>query len=141
MQFNSTSDEVQRVYRSQGVEIADKHVEVIVRQMTQKVKIDESGDTKLLPGELAEQHTADIENAEVESVWSTKPRFIQILSCITKASLNTRQLYLSGEPSRKPLRVLTEAAVEGKKDLLRSSKENVIIGRLIPGRHKRIRIA
>lgn len=124
-------DEVQRVYRSQGVEIADKHVEVIVRQMSKKVKVDESGDTKLLPGELTESHMVEAENKAVEELGGVPATWHPVLLGITKASLNTES-FISAASFQETTRVLTEAAVEGKKDMLRGLKENVIIGRLIP---------
>ncbi len=124
-------DEVQRVYRSQGVEIADKHIEIIVRQMTKKVKVVESGDTKLLPGELVEISTIDAENAEVEKLEGEKATYEYVLLGITKASLNTES-FISAASFQETTRILTEVAVEGKKDFLRGLKENVIIGRLIP---------
>lgn len=124
-------DEVQRVYRSQGVEIADKHIETIVRQMTKKVKVDDSGDTKLLPGELVEAHTVEAENKEVEKAGGTLAVHHPVLLGITKASLNTES-FISAASFQETTRILTEVAVEGKKDLLRGLKENVIIGRLIP---------
>ena len=119
-------DEVQRVYRSQGVEIADKHVEVIVRQMTKKVKVLESGDTKLLPGEFLELKEIEAENKAVE-----ESAFESVLLGITKASLNTES-FISAASFQETTRILTEVAVDGKKDMLRGLKENVIIGRLIP---------
>ena len=124
-------DEVQRVYRSQGVEIADKHVEVIVRQMSKKVKVDESGDTKLLPGELTEMHTVEVENKAVAELGGEQATWHPVLLGITKASLNTES-FISAASFQETTRVLTEAAVEGKKDILRGIKEKVIIGRLIP---------
>ena len=124
-------DEVQRVYRSQGVEIADKHVEVIVRQMSKKVKVDESGDTKLLPGELTETQTVEAENKAVGELGGELATWHPVLLGITKASLNTES-FISAASFQETTRVLTEAAVEGKKDMLRGLKENVIIGRLIP---------
>lgn len=124
-------DEVQRVYRSQGVEIADKHVEVIVRQMTKKVKVLESGDTKLLPGEFLELKEVEKENEAVRAVGGVEATYEAVLLGITKASLNTES-FISAASFQETTRILTEAAVEGKKDLLRGLKENVIIGRLIP---------
>ena len=124
-------DEVQRVYRSQGVEIADKHVEVIVRQMSKKVKVVDSGTTKLLPGELVELKVIENENARVEAEGGEVATFEALLLGITKASLNTES-FISAASFQETTRILTEAAVEGKKDLLRGLKENVIIGRLIP---------
>ena len=124
-------DEVQRVYRSQGVEIADKHVEVIVRQMTKKVRIIESGDTKLLPGEFLEFKIVEQENAAVREAGGQEATYEAVLLGITKASLNTES-FISAASFQETTRILTEAAVEGKRDLLRGLKENVIIGRLIP---------
>ena len=124
-------DEVQRVYRSQGVEIADKHVEVIVRQMTKKVKILESGETKLLPGEFLELKEVLQENEAVKAAGGQEATYEAVLLGITKASLNTES-FISAASFQETTRILTEAAVEGKRDLLRGLKENVIIGRLIP---------
>ena len=124
-------DEVQRVYRSQGVEIADKHVEVIVRQMIKKVRVVDSGTTKLLPGELVELKVVEAQNAEVEKQGGEKATYEALLLGITKASLNTES-FISAASFQETTRILTEAAVEGKKDMLRGLKENVIIGRLIP---------
>lgn len=124
-------DEVQRVYRSQGVEIADKHVEIIVRQMTKKVKVVDAGDTTLLPGELVEVQHFEKENADVEEKGGTPATCEYMLLGITKASLNTES-FISAASFQETTRILTEAAVDGKKDMLRGLKENVIIGRLIP---------
>jgi DNA-directed RNA polymerase subunit beta' len=125
-------DEVQRVYRSQGVEIADKHIEIIVRQMTKKVRVDDGGETTLLSGELVDDKVV----TEANRV-ATQQGFEQmavahpVLLGITKASLNTES-FISAASFQETTRVLTEAAVEGKQDYLRGLKENVIIGRLIP---------
>jgi DNA-directed RNA polymerase subunit beta' len=124
-------DEVQRVYRSQGVEIADKHVEIIVRQMTKKIKILEAGDTTLLPGELVELQTFEKENESVRANNGEEATCEYMLLGITKASLNTDS-FISAASFQETTRILTEAAVDGKRDLLRGLKENVIIGRLIP---------
>ena len=124
-------DEVQRVYRSQGVEIADKHVEIIVRQMTKKVKVVDAGDTNLLPGELVEVQTFEKENDAVQANGGQVATCEYMLLGITKASLNTES-FISAASFQETTRILTEAAVDGKKDLLRGLKENVIIGRLIP---------
>ena len=124
-------DEVQRVYRSQGVEISDKHVEVIVRQMIKKVKVVDSGTTKLLPGELVELKVIEQENAIARENNGQEATYEALLLGITKASLNTES-FISAASFQETTRILTEAAVEGKKDLLRGLKENVIIGRLIP---------
>ena len=124
-------DEVQRVYRSQGVEIADKHIEIIVRQMTKKVRVVDSGDTNLLPGELVEVQTFENENKIVREHEGQEATCEHMLLGITKASLNTES-FISAASFQETTRILTEAAVDGKKDLLRGLKENVIIGRLIP---------
>lgn len=124
-------DEIQRVYRSQGVEISDKHVEVIIRQMSKKVKIEESGDTKFLPGELTDRHAIEEENKPIVEEGGVPATSYAVLLGITKASLNTES-FISAASFQETTRVLTEAAIEGKKDLLRGLKENVIIGRLIP---------
>jgi len=124
-------DEVQRVYRSQGVDIADKHIEVIVRQMTRKVKVEDAGDTQLLPGELAESYTVQTQNSNADKEGTAGATFSPVLLGITKASLNTES-FISAASFQETTRILTEVAIEGKKDLLRGLKENVIIGRLIP---------
>ena len=124
-------DEVQRVYRSQGVEIADKHVEIIVRQMTKKVKIVDAGDTNLLPGELVELQVFEKENEQAKANDKQPATCEYMLLGITKASLNTDS-FISAASFQETTRILTEAAVDGKKDMLRGLKENVIIGRLIP---------
>jgi DNA-directed RNA polymerase subunit beta' len=124
-------DEVQSVYRSQGVEIADKHIEVIVRQMTRKIRVDEPGETIMLPGELLERFYIDGENEKCRQNGIREATYTAVLLGITKASLNTES-FISAASFQETTRILTEAAVEGKKDWLRGLKENVIIGRLIP---------
>ncbi|HEY9870006.1 MAG TPA: DNA-directed RNA polymerase subunit beta'', partial [Candidatus Obscuribacterales bacterium] len=124
-------DEVQSVYRSQGVEIADKHIEVIVRQMTRKVRVEEPGETILLPGELLERFDLEAENEKARQQGLREAVASSVLLGITKASLNTES-FISAASFQETTRILTEAAVEGKKDWLRGLKENVIIGRLIP---------
>lgn len=124
-------DEVQSVYRSQGVEIADKHIEVIVRQMTRKVRVDVPNDSILLPGELMERYEIDKENERILQQGNEAATYTDVLLGITKASLNTES-FISAASFQETTRILTEAAVEGKKDWLRGLKENVIIGRLIP---------
>ncbi|MDP5281280.1 DNA-directed RNA polymerase subunit beta' [Sphingomonas sp. DG1-23] len=122
--------EIQEVYRLQGVKINDKHIEVIVRQMLQKVEITESGDTTLLVGEQLDRDEMDEQNAKLEKGQAPaqgKP----ILLGITKASLQTRS-FISAASFQETTRVLTEAAVQGKQDTLLGLKENVIVGRLIP---------
>jgi len=127
-------DEVQKVYRSQGVEIADKHVETIIRQMTRKVRIEDAGDTILLPGELVELSDIKEETEKARKLISKDarpPAYKPILLGITKASLNTES-FISAASFQETTRILSEAAIQGKKDWLRGLKENVIIGRLIP---------
>ena len=124
-------DEVQSVYRSQGVTIDNKHIEVIVRQMTSKVRIEDAGDTTLLPGELVELPQVAKTNAAIAEIGGMQSQFSPMLLGITKASLNTDS-FISAASFQETTRVLTEAAIEGKSDLLRGLKENVIIGRLIP---------
>lgn len=124
-------DEVQSVYRSQGVTIDNKHIEVIVRQMTSKVRIEDAGDTTLLPGELVELPQVAKTNEAIAVTGGMQAQFSPMLLGITKASLNTDS-FISAASFQETTRVLTEAAIEGKSDLLRGLKENVIIGRLIP---------
>ena len=123
--------EVQNVYKSQGVTIDDKHIEVIVRQMTSKVRIEDAGDTTLLPGELIELRQVDQVNQAMAITGGAPAEFTPVLLGITKASLNTDS-FISAASFQETTRVLTEAAIEGKSDWLRGLKENVIIGRLIP---------
>ena len=124
-------NEVQAVYQSQGIDIADKHIEVIVRQMTSKVKIEDEGDTTMLPGELVELRQSAQVNAAMEITGGAPSYYRPVLLGITKASLNTDS-FVSAASFQETTRVLTEAAIEGKSDWLRGLKENVIIGRLIP---------
>ncbi|WP_378955040.1 DNA-directed RNA polymerase subunit beta' [Pelosinus sp. sgz500959] len=123
--------EVQKVYKSQGVEINDKHIEVIVRQMMHKVKTEESGDTGLLPGEYIDTNTFEEENAKAIEACGEPAVARPILLGITKASLATDS-FLSAASFQETTRVLTEAAIKGKVDPLLGLKENVIIGKLIP---------
>ncbi|HOE57695.1 MAG TPA: DNA-directed RNA polymerase subunit beta', partial [Bacillota bacterium] len=123
--------EVQRVYRLQGVDIADKHIEVIVRQMLRKVKIEESGDTDLLPGGLFDIFKYEEENARISAEGGETASGRRVLLGITKASLATDS-FLSAASFQETTRVLTEAAIKGKMDPLVGLKENVIIGKLIP---------
>ena len=124
-------DEVQGVYRSQGIGIHDKHVEVIVRQMLRRVTVIESGDSDLLPGELAERGRFEGENRRVVSEGKKPASGRPELMGITKASLATES-WLSAASFQETTRVLTQAAMEGKSDPLLGLKENVIIGKLIP---------
>ena len=123
--------EVQRVYRLQGVEISDKHIEVIVRQMLKRVKIEENGDTEFLPGSLVDWLTFENTNAALEAEGKEPAKGTRVLLGITKASLATDSL-LSAASFQETTRVLTEAAIKGKIDPLIGLKENVIIGKLIP---------
>jgi DNA-directed RNA polymerase subunit beta' len=127
-------DEVQKVYRSQGVNINDKHIEVIVRQMLTKVRIDSSGDTDLVPGELKDRFRyADI-NAKVLAEGGEPATAHTVLLGITRSSLNTDS-WLAAASFQETTRVLTEAALRGEVDKLIGLKENVIIGKLIPARY------
>ena len=123
--------EVQKVYRLQGVDINDKHIEVIVRQMLRKVKVDEAGDTNLLPGSLVDMFEFEEANAEAQANSLRVAEGKQALLGITKASLATDS-FLSAASFQETTRVLTEAAIKGKIDPLLGLKENVIIGKLIP---------
>ncbi len=124
-------DEVQDVYRLQGVKINDKHIEVIVRQMLQKWEIQDSGDTTLLKGEHVDKQEFDAANEKALSKGGRPAQGEPILLGITKASLQTRS-FISAASFQETTRVLTEASVQGKKDKLVGLKENVIVGRLIP---------
>ena len=124
-------NEVQNVYQSQNVEISDKHVEVIVRQMTSKVRVEDGGDTTLLPGELVELQQIENINEAMLLTKGIPASYSPTLLGITKSSLNTDS-FISAASFQETTRVLTEAAIEGKADWLRGLKENVIIGRLIP---------
>jgi len=123
--------EVQRVYRLQGVEINDKHIEVILRQMMRKVKIEDAGDTNMLPGGLVDAFTFEEENEKAEAQGLKPATGRRALLGITKASLATES-FLSAASFQETTRVLTEAAIKGKVDPLVGLKENVIIGKLIP---------
>ena len=124
-------NEVQDVYRLQGVKINDKHIEVIVRQMLQKVEIEESGDTTLLAGEQVDRLEFDEVNEKAEAEGRRPAKGSPVLLGITKASLQTRS-FISAASFQETTRVLTEASVQGKRDRLIGLKENVIVGRLIP---------
>jgi DNA-directed RNA polymerase subunit beta' len=129
--------EVQRVYRMQGVDINDKHIEVIVRQMMRKLRVEEPGDTALMPGALVEKSDFDNENAKLSrriadgEIELAKATFVPVILGITKASLATES-FLSAASFQETTRVLTEAAIKGKVDPLLGLKENVIIGKLVP---------
>ena len=128
---NYMIDEVQDVYRLQGVKINDKHIEVIVRQMLQKWEISDSGETTLLKGEHVDKIEFDTANAKAEQRGGRPAQGEPILLGITKASLQTRS-FISAASFQETTRVLTEASVQGKRDKLIGLKENVIVGRLIP---------
>ena len=124
-------EEVQKVYRSQGVTINDKHIEVIVRQMLRRVTIDSPGDTALLPGELVDRFRYEMTNAKVLAEGGEPATAQPVLLGVTKASLNTES-FLAAASFQETTRVLTEAAINGQVDRLLGLKENVIIGKLIP---------
>jgi DNA-directed RNA polymerase subunit beta' len=124
-------NEVQEVYRLQGVKINDKHIEVIVRQMMRKVEITDSGDTRFLKGEQLESARVLEENERIEAQGKDGAKFEPVLLGITKASLATES-FISAASFQETTRVLTEASVRGMHDDLRGLKENVIVGRLIP---------
>ena len=123
--------EVQRVYRLQGVEINDKHIEVIVRQMLKKIRVEENGDTEFLPGTMVD--TLEFEDVNKQMVAEGKEPAVgePVMLGITKASLATNS-FLSAASFQETTKVLTEAAIKGKVDPLIGLKENVIIGKLIP---------
>jgi DNA-directed RNA polymerase subunit beta' len=123
--------EVQAVYQSQGIDISDKHIEVVVRQMTSKVRVEDGGDTTMLPGELVELYQLEQVNEAMSITGGAPAHYTPVILGITKASLNTDS-FISAASFQETTRVLTEAAIEGKSDWLRGLKENVIIGRLIP---------
>ena len=126
-------EEVQKVYRNQGVNINDKHIEVIVRQMMRKVIIDSPGDTTMLPGEYIDRFEYEEANAKVFAEGGEPATAVPVLLGVTKASLNTSS-FLAAASFQETTRVLTEAAISGKTDHLMGLKENVIIGKLIPAR-------
>jgi DNA-directed RNA polymerase subunit beta' len=123
--------EVQMVYRLQGVEISDKHLEIIIRQMLKKVKIEDAGDSTMLPGELVDIFRFDKENERILKEGGEPATASRVLLGITKASLSTNS-FLSAASFQETTRVLTEAAIKGKVDPLLGLKENIIIGKLIP---------
>ncbi|MDQ3671720.1 MAG: DNA-directed RNA polymerase subunit beta' [Actinomycetota bacterium] len=123
--------EVQNVYKSQGVEIHDKHIELIVRQMLKKVRVESAGDTSLLPGQLVDRVHLERENVRVKKERHEQATFEPIILGITKASLATES-FLSAASFQETTKVLTDASIEGKTDRLLGLKENVIIGKLIP---------
>ena len=126
-------EEVQKVYRSQGVNINDKHIETIVRQMLRKVRVDSPGDTAMLPSELVDRFEYEVVNAKVLAEGGEPATAVPVLLGVTKASLNTSS-FLAAASFQETTRVLTEAAISGMTDRLLGLKENVIIGKLIPAR-------
>jgi DNA-directed RNA polymerase subunit beta' len=123
--------EVQKVYKSQGVDIKDKHIEIIVRQMMKKVRVDQKGDSTYLPGAFIDRHEMAKTNADLKKAKKEEAQFEPIILGITKASLATDS-FLSAASFQETTKVLTDAALEGKTDRLLGLKENVIIGKLIP---------
>ncbi|MBM3676391.1 MAG: DNA-directed RNA polymerase subunit beta' [Actinobacteria bacterium] len=123
--------EVQKVYRSQGVDIHDKHIELIVRQMLKKVRVESAGDTDFLPGQLVDRVLLDRANDNVTAAKGETATYEPLILGITKASLATES-FLSAASFQETTKVLTDAAIEGKTDRLHGLKENVIIGKLIP---------
>jgi DNA-directed RNA polymerase subunit beta' len=123
--------EVQKVYKSQGVEIHDKHIELIVRQMLKKVRVENAGDSELLPGQLVDKAIVDRTNAQLKKDKKEQATYEPLILGITKASLATES-FLSAASFQETTKVLTDASIEGKIDRLLGLKENVIIGKLIP---------
>jgi DNA-directed RNA polymerase subunit beta' len=123
--------EVQKVYKSQGVEIHDKHIELIVRQMLKKVRVESNGDTELLPGQLVDRVALERENERIAKAKGEPATYEPLILGITKASLATES-FLSAASFQETTKVLTDASIEGKVDRLLGLKENVIIGKLIP---------
>jgi DNA-directed RNA polymerase subunit beta' len=136
--------EVQKVYRSQGVDINDKHIEIIIRQMMKRVRVDQKGDSSYLPGQFVDRQEVLRTNAELEQEGKEPAEYEEIILGITKASLATDS-FLSAASFQETTKVLTDAALEGKTDRLLGLKENVIIGKLIPAatglrRYRRLEI-
>jgi DNA-directed RNA polymerase subunit beta' len=136
--------EVQKVYKSQGVDINDKHIEIIIRQMMKKVRVDQKGDTTYLPGQFVDRLELMAKNAELKKAKDEQAEYEEIILGITKASLATDS-FLSAASFQETTKVLTDAALEGKTDRLLGLKENVIIGKLIPAatglrRYRRLEI-
>jgi DNA-directed RNA polymerase subunit beta' len=136
--------EVQKVYKSQGVDINDKHIEIVVRQMLKKVRVEQRGDSSYLPGQLVDRHELLAENARLKKEKKEQIEYTEVILGITKASLATDS-FLSAASFQETTKVLTDAALEGKTDRLLGLKENVIIGKLIPAatglrRYRRLEI-
>ncbi|MGZ8687376.1 MAG: DNA-directed RNA polymerase subunit beta', partial [Gaiellaceae bacterium] len=123
--------EVQKVYKSQGVDIHDKHIELIVRQMLKKVRVESAGDATLLPGQLVDKAVLERANVDAKKAKGEQATFEPLILGITKASLATES-FRSAASLQETTKVLTDAAIEGKIDRLLGLKENVIIGKLIP---------
>ena len=124
-------NQVQEVYRLQGVVINDKHIETILRQMLKKIEVKESGDSVLLPGEIIDRIKFDNLNEKLKTEGKKPAKGDRILMGITKASLQTES-FISAASFQETTRVLTDAAIKGKEDKLLGLKENVIVGRLVP---------
>ncbi|MEO0232253.1 MAG: DNA-directed RNA polymerase subunit beta', partial [candidate division WOR-3 bacterium] len=124
-------DQIQQIYRLSGVKIADKHIEVIVRQMMRKVKIEDPGDTKFVRGQFVDRVTVLEENANILERGGKPATYSPVLLGITRAALATES-FISASSFQETTRVLAEAAIYGKKDELKGLKENVIVGSLIP---------
>jgi DNA-directed RNA polymerase subunit beta' len=138
-------NEIQEVYRLQGVNINDKHLEVVVRQMMRWVKVEDIGDTEFLPEEVVDKFRFRLENQNVVDAGQRPAKGKAVLLGITKASLSTDS-FISAASFQETTRVLTEAAINGKVDYLRGLKENVIMGRLVPAGtgmeyYRRVKIA
>ena len=129
--FNYLIQEVQKVQRNQGVDINDKHIELIARQMLKKVRVEDNGDTELYSGSLVDMYDFEDENNRIIAEGKTPATGKRVLLGITKASLATES-FLSAASFQETTKVLTEAAIKGKTDELIGLKENVIIGKLIP---------
>lgn len=143
--YQYITKEVQRVYRLQGVDIDDKHIEIIIKQMLSKVRVEDTGDTDFLPGSMVNVGDYDRENQRMEEEGLRTAQGERVLLGITKASLATDS-FLSAASFQETTRVLTEASIKGKVDHLIGLKENVIIGKLIPAgtgmkRYKALEIA
>lgn len=131
--------EVQNVYESQGIPISDKHFEIIAREMSSKVRVEESGDTSLIPGEIIDRYTFEIKNDGTLAEGGEPATAAAIILGITRSALHT-QSWLSASSFEQTTNVLSEAALEGKEDMLLGLKENVIIGRLIPTDPERVEL-
>ena len=129
--YNYLLTEIQSVYRSQGVRIDDKHIEVIVSQMLRKVKVEQPGDTEFLAGQVVDRHLFHSTNEKVKKAKGKPAEMQPLLLGITKAALQSES-FISAASFQETTKVLTEAAIGGRRDFLRGLKENVILGHLIP---------